>query len=495
MEAAHGAVQYFQQQVSQGKLKVEEAQRLAKETLRNMRFGDNNYFWINDEQARVIMHAAKPELEGQDASQILDSNKKPIFLEFARVAQQQEAGGYVDYYWPKAGLSEPVFKVSYVKAVAGWGWVIGAGVYTDDVWAFFVQLLTLVLLILVPLLLLLLGFSWLIAHSIIRPLRRTEQSLSQIAQGGGDLTRQLDTSGNDELAHLADSFNRFTASLADTVRNVVTASGKSRSAAEQLEAAMASSQRNTLRQQHETEGVATAMNEMAATTREVANSAVQAADAAEEAKERIATGNRVVNEAIAAMQGLAHEVSDAGRVVTDLVAETQHIGSVLEVIRRIADQTNLLALNAAIEAARAGELGRGFAVVADEVRTLANQTQSSTNEIQSMITRLQNGVQAAANSMQRTQILSDDTVRHSQETGVALGAISEAVLIITDRNSQIASAAEQQSLATNEINRNVVNISTLSVEVSQQNNQVTAICHDLTRMSDELATLVAQFRT
>ena len=121
MEAAHGAVQYFQQQVSQGKLKVEEAQRLAKETLRNMRFGDNNYFWINDEQARVIMHAAKPELEGQDASQILDSNKKPIFLEFARVAQQQEAGGYVDYYWPKAGLSEPVFKVSYVKAVAGWG--------------------------------------------------------------------------------------------------------------------------------------------------------------------------------------------------------------------------------------------------------------------------------------------------------------------------------------------------------------------------------------
>ena len=258
---------------------------------------------------------------------------------------------------------------------------------------------------------------------------------------------------------------------------------------------MTSSQRNTLRQQHETEGVATAMNEMAATTREVANSAVQAADAAEEAKERIATGNRVVNEAIAAMQGLAHEVSDAGRVVTDLVAETQHIGSVLEVIRRIADQTNLLALTAAIEAARAGELGRGFAVVADEVRTLANQTQSSTNEIQSMITRLQNGVQAAANSMQRTQILSDDTVRHSQETGVALGAISEAVLIITDRNSQIASAAEQQSLATNEINRNVVNISTLSVEVSQQNNQVTVICHDLTRMSDELATLVAQFRT
>lgn len=495
VEAAYGAVQAFQQLVNQGRVKPEEAKAQAKETLRQMRFGDNNYFWINDLQARVVMHAAKPEMEGEDASHILDSEKKPIFREFVRVAEQQASGGYVDYLWPKPGFSEPVFKVSYVKLVPELGWVIGAGVYTDDVWSFFVELLSLVLLIMVPLMLLLLTFSWLIAHSIIRPLRRTELSLSQIAQGGGDLTCQLDSTGNDELAHLANSFNLFTASLAATVRQVVASSSKSRSAAEQLEVAMDKSQRSTQRQQHETEGVATAMNEMAATTREVANSAVQAADAAEEARKRIAIGNSVVTQAIDAMQGLANEVCDAGRVVTELVTETQHIGSVLEVIKRIADQTNLLALNAAIEAARAGELGRGFAVVADEVRTLANQTQSSTNEIQSMITRLQNGVQAAVNSMQRTQQLSDETVHHSQETGGALGAISEAVLIITDRNSQIASAAEQQSLATAEINRNVVNISTLAVEVSEQNNQVNAICHDLKRIGDELSTLVAQFKT
>ena len=300
------------------------------------------------------MHAAKPELEGQDASQIVDSKDKLIFQEFIRIAQQQVSGGYVDYFWPKPGLSDPVFKVSYVKQVPDWGWVIGAGVYTDDVWAFFVELLTLVLLILVPLVLLLLCFSLLIAHSIIGPLRRTERSLSLIAQGGGDLTCQLDASGSDELAHLAASFNRFAASLADTVRNVVAASSKSRCAAEQLEVAMAASQSITQRQQQETEGVASAMNEMAATTREVANSAVQAADAAEEAKVRITTGNKVVNEAIDAMRSLAHEVSDAGHVVTDLVAETQNIGSVLEVIKRIADQTNLLALNAAIEAASWG---------------------------------------------------------------------------------------------------------------------------------------------
>ena len=206
-------------------------------------------------------------------------------------------------------------------------------------------------------------------------------------------------------------------------------------------------------------------------------------------------GNQIVTDAVAAMHSLSHEVGQSNRLIELLVTETGHIGSVLEVIRRIADQTNLLALNAAIEAARAGELGRGFAVVADEVRTLANQPQASTNEIQGMISRLQNGVQAAAKSMQQTLLLSDQTLLHSQETGSALQIISEAVLAITDRNAQIASAAEEQSLASGEINRNVVNISELSGEVARQNSQVQVISHDLRLLSNELGDLVAKFRT
>jgi len=412
-----------------------------------------------------------------------------------RVAQTNPTGGFVDYYWPKPGMSEPILKVSYVKLLPEWGWVLGTGQYADDAWAFFTELLILVLKILLPLLSVLIFVSWLIAQSIIRPLRHTEQSLHEIAQGGGDLTRQLDTSGRDELARLALSFNVFTNSLATTVRNIATASSRSHQAAVQLEMAVEAGQLNVDRQHHETEGVATAMNEMAATTREVASSAVQAADAAEEAKRRLMVGNQIVTGAVAAMHSLSHEVGQSNRLIEVLVTETGHIGSVLEVIRRIADQTNLLALNAAIEAARAGELGRGFAVVADEVRTLANQTQASTNEIQGMISRLQNGVQAAAKSMQQTLLLSDQTLVHSQETGSALQVISEAVLTITDRNAQIASAAEEQSLASGEINRNVVNISELSGEVARQNGQVQVISHDLRLLSNELGELVAKFRT
>ena len=494
LDTSFTTLDHYRQLVVAGQLNVEQAQQQAIETLRHMHYGQGGYFWINDLTPKAVMHAAKPELEGQDLAAIQDTNGKPIFREFVRIAQAQPAGGFVDYDWPKPGMTESILKVSYVKLVPEWGWVLGTGQYADDAWAHFMELLLLVLGILLPLLTVLLVASWFIAQSIIRPLRHTEQSLHDIAQGEGDLTRLLDTSGRDELAHLAASFNAFTSSLATTVRSIAAASSRSHQVAVQLELAVDEGQKNVTRQHHETDGVASAMHEMAATTREVASSAVQAADAAEEAKKRLLIGNQVVTEAVTAMHSLSHEVGQSNRLIEELVTETSHIGSVLEVIRRIADQTNLLALNAAIEAARAGELGRGFAVVADEVRTLANQTQASTNEIQGMISRLQNGVQAAAKSMQHTLLLSDQTLVHSQETSSALQVISEAVLTITDRNAQIASAAEEQSLASGEINRNVVNISELSGEVARQNGQVQSISHDVRLLSNELGDLVGKFR-
>ncbi|MFC3913972.1 methyl-accepting chemotaxis protein [Pseudaeromonas sharmana] len=494
VEATNGTLSALYAEEQRGELDRASAQQQAKQLIRQMRFGDENYLWINDLSPKAVLHPAKPELEGQDLSQIRDPQGKPIFLEFVRVAQQAPAGGFVDYYWPKPGHADPVFKVSYVQLFPAWGWVVGSGVYTDDVWAFFMSQLMTVLSIVFPLMLLLTLLSLAIGRSIIRPLQQTERSLSAIADGGGDLTRRLDEQGRDELAALARAFNRFNQNLSQTVSQIMGASERSQHAAAELELAVKAGQETMLRQHHETEGVATAMNEMAATTREVANSAVQASDAALDARQRLDEGAEVIQQAIGAMRQLNQEVTVADDMVNHLVDETKQIGSVVEVIRRIADQTNLLALNAAIEAARAGDQGRGFAVVADEVRKLATQTQTSTNEIQSIISRLQQGVHNAANSMQQTQRLSRQTVEHSAGTGEALSAIASAVLVMNDRNAQIASAAEEQSLASAEINRSVINISTLSAEVGQQHGQVQTISHDLHQLSDELQELVSRFR-
>ena len=494
VQAVFNTMDYFYTQQKNGKLSQADAQYQAKETIRHMRFGNGNYFWINDAHPTMVMHTAKPELEGKDLSQIKDTHGKFLFVEFVKTASAQAEGGFVDYYWPKPGMADPVFKVSYVKIQPEWQWVVGAGAYTDDVKARFMQQLQVVLVIFVVLLGGLLFLSLMISRSIIRPLRLAEQSLSDIAHGNGDLTRKLNAEGDDELAHLSASFNAFIDNMNNTVRNIVQASQQTRDSSSRLEQSLTQNGHNILTQQQEADAVATAMTEMAAATSAVAQSAREASLAADEARSRIDSGNQVVQGSTTAMQTLANEVRRAHEEVTRLVSETSNIGSVLDVIRRIAEQTNLLALNAAIEAARAGEMGRGFAVVADEVRTLAVQTQSSTNQIQAMVTQIQSGVQQTAERMDKTLSLTEEAESQSQETNSALNGIADSVLIITQQNAQIATAAQQQSLATQEVHQNITSITHLSHEVSDQNAAIHQISRDMKSLSETLGQLVSRFR-
>lgn len=249
-------------------------------------------------------------------------------------------------------------KISYVKGFAPWGWVIGSGIYIDDVAAQFRRDLIQAGTAIAAMTVLLLIVAATIANSIIRPLRQVKQALDNIASGEGDLTRRLNADGNDEVSHVARSFNRFIDEVA-----------------------------------HSTE------------------SAAQSANAADQAA---ATGQGVIRSTIDSTEQLAREVQTAGDLITDLETKAESIGSVLDVIRGIAEQTNLLALNAAIEAARAGEQGRGFAVVVDEVRTLASRTQQSTEEINAMIHSLQEGTRNMVDAINRSRQLSDRNVEISQ---------------------------------------------------------------------------------
>jgi methyl-accepting chemotaxis protein len=202
----------------------------------------------------------------------------------------------------------------------------------------------------------------------------------------------------------------------------------------------------------------------------------------------------VIDKVINAIGDLAKEVEKAAGVIQQLEGESKNIGSVLDVIKSIAEQTNLLALNAAIEAARAGEQGRGFAVVADEVRTLAGRTQESTSEIEEMITRLQSGANNAVKVMEEGKDMTQVGVEQAASAGEALQTINEAVTKISDMNTQIASAAEEQSAVTEEINRSIVNINQVAEQSATGAGHVASASDDLARLAEQLKGLVENFK-
>ncbi|WP_210395634.1 methyl-accepting chemotaxis protein [Motiliproteus sediminis] len=322
---------------------------------------------------------------------------------------------------------------------------------------------------------------------IIEPLHSVIRTVEDIADGEGDLTQSLNASRKDEFGLLASSFNRFTGKLRELTGNIIGVSEQLSTSA-QTTARITQDSSDGLRiQQQEMTQVATATTEMAATIKEVARHSNDAAGAAQQANAKTGDGHKIAEDTIASINQLASELENTTSVIRTLAADSENIGSILEVINGISEQTNLLALNAAIEAARAGEMGRGFAVVADEVRNLAQRTSAATHEIQEMIERLRKGAGDAVSVMERSRTRTDECVTNAGRAGEALLSIREAVTLINDMNLQIASAAEEQSAVSEEINASVTQIADI---VDQSVSRAT----DAAQASDEQAQLSARLQ-
>ncbi|WP_313279049.1 methyl-accepting chemotaxis protein [Stutzerimonas balearica] len=326
--------------------------------------------------------------------------------------------------------------------------------------------------------------------SRITDMRHTMEAMTR----DEDLSRSVTVGAHDEIGAMATAFNRmigkFRGSLeavAAVTQQLTDVSGRVSNVAEKTLGAV-------MEQRSETDMVASAMNEMSATVQEVARNASQTATASTGADNESKAGVRVASEALDGIDTLIQDIEKAAEVVRQLEADSASIDTVVGVIKGIAEQTNLLALNAAIEAARAGEQGRGFAVVADEVRTLASRTQKSTEEIQHMIEQLQQGVgnavQAMVAAQSRARSGSDCVARAAQ----SLGAIADEVGTINEMNTQIATAAEQQSAVAEEINRNITTISRIADTTSADATQTSQISEELVQLAAELKRLVGQFR-
>ncbi len=334
--------------------------------------------------------------------------------------------------------------------------------------------------------------AWAITRQIVIPLNQTLKVAEHVASG--DLSHNLNSARQDELGQLQRATQSMTVGLRELIGGISDGVTQIASAAEQLSAVTEQTSAGVNSQKVETDQVATAMNEMAATVQEVARNAEEASEAAVAADQQAREGDKVVGEAIAQIERLATEVGNSTEAMGHLKRESDKIGSVLDVIKSVAQQTNLLALNAAIEAARAGEAGRGFAVVADEVRSLAQRTQKSTEEIEELIVGLQSGTQQVATILDNSRGLTDSSVELTRRAGNALGNITRTVSTIQAMNSQIATAAEQQSAVAEEINRSVLNVRDVSEQTSSASEETAASSAELARLGIYLQTLVGRFR-
>ena len=328
--------------------------------------------------------------------------------------------------------------------------------------------------------------------SIIDNIKRVGYATQKMSDG--DLNIRLKLKGKDEMQGIAIDFNSMAEKFEALVQQITSATSQLAAASEEVAVISEQSAANLNNQRAETEQVATAMNEMAATVQEVARSAGDASGAALNADNEAKAGNAIVHQASNSIDELAREVVSAAGVIQQLASDSDTIGTVLDVIKGIAEQTNLLALNAAIEAARAGEQGRGFAVVADEVRTLAGRTQESTQEIESMIDKLQTGAKNAVTAMEAGQEKASVGVDQTKQAGEALAAITRAVTTINEMNTHIASAAEEQSATTEEMNKNIININQLADETANSASQSTSASAELSKLATDLQGLVGQFK-
>jgi methyl-accepting chemotaxis protein len=333
-----------------------------------------------------------------------------------------------------------------------------------------------------------------VARSISRPLNELRNSI-ETTERSRDLTVRVSIDQEDEIGRVAAAYQAMMDRFRDILGDVRETSAHLEDYANQLASTTELTREGVVVQTRETDQVATATTEMTHAIEEVSRHAQQAADAAGNANRETEQGNKVLEEAIASIHSLAERIGAAGDVIKRVETDSASIGSVLDVIRGIAEQTNLLALNAAIEAARAGEQGRGFAVVADEVRSLAQRTQESTQEIQGMIERLQGGAREAVRSMADGSAEMERTMAKAGRAGESLGAIAKAVALINDMNTQIASATEEQMAVSQEISRNVVNISDVAKSSAHSVQEVEKASREVNTAASRLSALVNEFRT
>ncbi|SRR5579859_486852 len=507
VQTAASLIKGYAEQAAAGDITDAEAQLRAKLALRKLRYGNNDYFFVYRTDGVSIVHALKPELEGTNMIDARDSNG--VRFVGGLIEQAGQGGGFLNYVFPRAGQDKSSPKIGYAAKVEPWGWVVGSGVYVDDVDVVFHQRLIQAVLWESGVVTVLCIGTWLIGNGIVVPIRGMIRAMGDLAAGRTDVT--IPSLGRrDEIGDMAKSVEVFKRNMIETddlrrgqeaereraaaersadlerlARSFEERVGSIVGAVASFSARMETAARSMLQTAGDTSDraliVATAANHASGNVQTVASAAEQLSCSISEIGQQMEHSSEILKEAV-------EQATNTSRTVDSLATSAKKIGQMVALIQGIAGQTNLLALNATIEAARAGEHGKGFAVVANEVKTLANQTEKATNEIVGLVQSIQNATSGTVTEIHDICAM----IGRMNEVGSAIAAAIEQQGAAT---REIAGNVQQAAHGTDEVSSNIAGVTDASREVGGAAAQISETAGELAKQSAHLEQAVSAFLT
>ncbi len=491
VESSKGIIENYQKLEADNKLTREEAQLQAKEALRTLRFGSGDYYFLYNFEGQAVMVAGSPKIEGQI---LLGKTDAGGFKLWDAIVEKGKSGaGYFDYVFPRAGQTESKPKRGYVIGIPEWKWIVGTGVYVDDVDEAVKKAAITYSLIALAILLTVAIIAFFVARSILRQLGGEPAAAIELMSraAAGDLTIDVQSASKGSIL---DSAGEMVRSIRKMVMEISNSSSLLKQGAERISTASSEVAIASEKQSDATSSMAAAIEEMTVSINHISDSAKDTQEnslasvaLSEDGFNRIQVASHEINE-------IAASVNNASERIRKLEERANQISSIAGVIKDIAGQTNLLALNAAIEAARAGETGRGFAVVADEVRKLAERTAKATVEIEEMISGVQSDTVEVVGVMDAALPQVVAGVQASEGAANSLRQIKEGAQLTLTRVREVAESTKEQSLASDSIAQRVEEIASMVEETTAAMKSTAETAVDMEKIASELNVLVSRFR-